>query len=183
MHLNTHQGGVRLLAPTSTPPAAAAQGRFRRATRDSRATRAVTIAVAALSLAGCFGGGDPQPGPPGASSPGQAATTSAARATFSLSVGLQPTHLTEKMDLKLDGQPLADWSTDADNPSRIVTLSDVPTGEQRYELAGTYTTYNAKGFLEEKPVQGSGTVTVADGGFYGIYYDAAKDVFELQRLR
>lgn len=180
MHLNTHRGDERLLAPSSTPPASGAQGRFRRATG---AARAVTVAVAALSLAGCFGGRDPQPGPPVASSAGQAAPTSAARATFSLSVGLQPTHLTEKVVLKLDGQQLADWSTDADNPSRIVTLSDVPTGEQRYELAGTYTTYNAKGILEEKPVQGRGTITVADGGFYGIYYDAAKDVFELQRLR
>jgi hypothetical protein len=177
MHLDTRQGDVRLLLSPSTPSAPEAQDSI------PRAARAAVVAVAALSLAGCFGGGEPEAGPPGASSPGQAATTSASRATFSLSVGLQPTHLTEKLVLKVDGQQLADWSTDADNPSRIVTLADVPTGEQRYELAGTYTIYNAQGILEEKPVQGNGTITVEDGGFYGIYYDTAKDVFELQRLR
>ncbi len=176
MDLDTHQddSGRRARA-TAGPTRTTGRGRL--------GARGVTVVAAALALSGCFGGGGPEAGPSAASSPGQVASTSPTRATFSLSVGLQPTHLTETVVLKLDGQQLADWTTDAKNPSRIITLADVSTGDVRYELSGAYTMYDAKGILQEKPVTGSGTIAIQDGGFYGIYYDTAKDVFELQRLR
>lgn len=176
MHLDTPE--LAALRPASGPARATT-------TRGgiTRAVQLTVVAIAALSLSGCFGGGGPEGGPSGASTAGQPASPSATRATFALSVGLQPTHLNEKVVLEIDGQQLADWATDPSNPSRILTLSDVPTGDQRYELTGTYAQYDAKGFLEEKAVQGSGTIAIADGGFYGLYYDAAQDVFELQRLR
>lgn len=176
MHLDTSERAVLRSVP-DPPRATPARGGI------SRAARLTVVALAALSLSGCFGGGGSEGEPSAASTGGQPASPSATRATFSLSVGLQPRHLNEKVVLEIDGQQLADWATDPSNPSRILTLSDVPSGDQRYELTGTYAQYDAKGFLEEKAVQGSGTIAIADGGFYGLYYDAAQDVFELQRLR
>lgn len=174
MQLDTDQGDAHSHATAAAPTGVRG---LRRATAGG-----LVLAVAALSLAGCLGGGGDDKGASAASSPGQA-SSSATRATFSLSVGLQPGHLTEKVVLKVDGQQLADWTTSGDNPSRIITLSDVPSGDVRYELSGSYATYNAKGIREEKPVKGGGTIAVANGGFYGLYYDTAADTFELQRLR
>lgn len=151
--------------------------------RVGAVTRAGALLLATLGLSACFGGGGPD-APAGAG--GAAATTaspsSPTEVTFSLSVGLQPGHLSEKVVLQLDGTQAAEWSTTPENPSRIVTITAL-SGEQPYEFTGTYAIYNAKGFLEEKPVKGSGTVSVGAGGFYGIYYDTAQDVYELQRLR
>jgi hypothetical protein len=145
--------------------------------------RGLTLLLATLSLSACFGGDDPASTPPGGGAAPTSQTRSAAvEVTFSLSVGLQPTHLSEKVVLQLDGKQAAQWATSPQNPSQILSITAL-SGDRPYELSGTYAVYNAKGFLEEKPITGSGTIRVDNGGFYGIYHDTAKDVFELQRLR
>ena len=140
------------------------------------------LAALTITLAGCgAAGGDTPTGPAGADTTPVSATTS--EATISLSVALQSPHLSEAVRLRVGGADVATWTSDSKKPSGVLTLNGILEGDHPYEFQGTYTFYNSNGILQQQRVQGSGTFTVANNGYYTVIYDPTGDTYTIQRLR
>lgn len=148
----------------------------------SRTIGAITAFGLAVTLTGCGAtGGDAPTGPAGVGTTPVSATT--AEASISLSVALQSPHLSESVRLRVGGAEVATWTSDSKKPSGVLTLDGILEGDHPYEFQGTYSFYNSNGFLQQKPVQGSGTFTVANNGYYTVIYDPTSDTYTIQRLR